>query len=374
MNSPFEPLSDITDPLLAWYHAHARILPWRQSIDPYRVWVSEIMLQQTRVEAVIPYFNRFLAALPNVYALAQASEDQLFKLWEGLGYYSRVRNMKKAAGILCSSFDGVFPDSADALSALPGIGEYTAGAIASIAFDKPAPAVDGNVLRVVSRLCTLNGDVTKNPLRKAIGEALQKIYPLPHGVALHGVKIYPAGSNRDFTQALMELGAIVCLPNGQPLCEKCPLRNGCRAQIGGTTADYPAKKEKKERRREDKTVLLLRCGHRVALCRREEKGVLSGMWQFPNLKGALTEDQVQNYFDQRGISIVRIRPGPSAVHIFTHLEWHMVSFYADCRQEVGENTEYEFVTMDELSDTIALPTAFRAFQKALVKQFSLLED
>ena len=237
--------------LLPWYEANRRDLPWRRDREPYHVWLSEIMLQQTRVEAVKGYYLRFLDALPSIPDLADADPDALHKLWEGLGYYSRVRNLQKAARVIVEQYGGVFPSDHAAIRALPGIGDYTAGAVASICFGQPTPAVDGNVLRVTSRVDACYDPITDPKVKKAVGARL--------------AAVYPAGRCGDFTQSLMELGATVCVPNGAPHCEVCPCRDFCRARALGCQTELPVKAAKKERRVEEKTVFLLRCGERVAL-------------------------------------------------------------------------------------------------------------
>ncbi len=236
-------LSQITEPLLAWYEKNARVLPWRENTDAYRVWVSEIMLQQTRVDTVIPYYERFLRRFPDVAALAAAPEQELLKMWEGLGYYSRVRNMQKAAQQICEKYNGIFPNEYEQLLSLPGIGAYTAGAVASIAWNKPYAAVDGNVLRVVTRLTADSREISDTKFKNEITAALQEIYP----VDKCGI----------FTQSLMELGAVVCMPNGTPRCTECPLQSLCSACAAGTQPEYPVKKKKAQRRIEDKTVLIM---------------------------------------------------------------------------------------------------------------------
>ena len=272
-------LKKIVQPLLDWYDANARILPWREQPEPYRVWLSEIMLQQTRVEAVKPYFERFLAALPTIRSLAEAPEDRLMKLWEGLGYYNRARNLQKAARMILERHNGMFPSDFEEILALPGIGEYTAGAISSIAFGRPVPAVDGNVLRVMSRLLESAEDIAQPAVKVNITHALKQIYPEQR-----------CG---DFTQSLMELGATVCLPNGKPKCRECPLAELCLARLNGKVAELPVKAPKKARKLENRTVLLLFCGNRIAIRRREEKGLLAGLYEFPNREGSLTGEPIR---------------------------------------------------------------------------------
>ncbi|MBQ3141261.1 MAG: A/G-specific adenine glycosylase, partial [Clostridia bacterium] len=268
----------IVQPLLDWYAQNKRVLPWRENTDPYRVWVSEIMLQQTRVEAVIPYYLRFLERFPSVQALADAPEDELLKAWEGLGYYSRARNLQKTARIVCEKFGGRFPSDYEQLLKLPGIGVYTAGAIASIAFEKPTPAVDGNVLRVLSRLTESHDDITEPAVKARFTQLL--------------ADVYPSTRRGDFTQSLMELGATVCVPNGPARCGQCPLAQLCKAQLHGIQHLLPVKAPKQTRRSEDKTVLLLRCGQRYAVRRREPDGLLGGLWEFPSLNGTLSAQEV----------------------------------------------------------------------------------
>ena len=261
--------------LIDWCAAVLRPLPWRLSPTPYHVWISEIMLQQTRIEAVIPYYARFLEALPDVAALAAAEEDRLLKLWEGLGYYSRARNLQKAAKLVMADFGGELPREAAKLKTLPGIGDYTAGAIASIAYGEPEPAVDGNVLRVMTRLLARSDDVMLPKTRADISALLREVYPRGEAAGL-------------LTEGIMELGETLCLPNAAPKCEACPLKELCRASLAGETERYPVKSPPKARRIEQRTVLLLRCGERYAVRKRTGKGLLAGLWEFPN-GGALDE-------------------------------------------------------------------------------------
>ena len=340
-------LPAMVEPLLAWYGRHARVLPWRQDVSPYRVWVSEIMLQQTRVEAVKPYFERFLAALPDVAHLAAASEDTLNKLWEGLGYYSRVRNMGRAARVMMERFDGQFPtDYADVLS-LPGIGAYTAGAICSISYGQPTPAVDGNVLRVWARIADSSDDVLKQQTKAAVTEALRVVYP--------------AGQCGAFTQALMELGATVCVPNGAPKCDICPAAHVCRAFHRGTARSLPVKSPKKARRVEQRTVYVLTCGGRVAVRKRTEKGLLAGLWEFPNVLGKYPVETFQTPLHGWGVQAVDLKQSIEAKHIFTHVEWHMTGYFVEC---ANQPDAFLWVTKEEFARDIALPSAFRAFYDA----------
>ena len=340
-------LEQIVHPLLEWYDANARILPWRASRDPYRIWISEIMLQQTRVETVRPYFERFLAELPTIRSLAEVPEERLMKLWEGLGYYNRVRNMQKAARIILERHGGIFPSDPDEILALPGIGEYTAGAIASIAFQQPVPAVDGNVLRVAARLIESQEDPASPRVRANLVAALKKIYPEER-----------CG---DFTQSLMELGATVCLPNGKPKCGQCPLAELCLAKRNNRTDELPVKPPKKPRRIERKTVLLILCGEKTAICRRNSRGLLAGLFEFPNREGDLSVDEIRRELT----TAQEIRPFLPARHIFSHVEWEMKSYRIRVPEELPQ---FQWIGRRELAEEITLPTAFQPFRKALLAE------
>jgi len=308
------PLPALPGPLLQWYRTNARDLPWRHTDDPYRIWVSEIMLQQTRVAAVLGYYERFLAAFPSVEALAAAPEDRLMKLWEGLGYYSRARNLQKTAKIVTEQFGGRFPATFEGLLALPGIGDYTAGAIASAAFALPEPAVDGNVLRVVSRLTDCRDDITAPAVKKAVREQLRAVMP----AAETDIRI--------FNQATMELGATVCAPNGPPKCGMCPAAAFCLGNIRNTAESLPVKARKKARRAEDKTVFLLVRDGQIALRRRPDTGLLAGLWEFPNRDGSLGESSAAAAVSDWGLAPADWLEKITAKHIFTHVEWHMTGY------------------------------------------------
>ncbi len=339
-------LTIIVAPLLAWYDKKARILPWREYPTPYRVWLSEIMLQQTRVEAVKPFFDRFFAEAPDIASLAALSEDKLLKLWEGLGYYNRARNLKKAAQQIILKFNGKLPASYEQLLSLPGIGEYTAGAIASIAYGIPVPAVDGNVLRVLARLLAYDGDILSNVVKRHFRVLLQNMIPQQR-----------AG---DFNQALMELGATVCLPNGMPRCADCPLQAICRANAEGTVLAFPVKKVKNARRIEDRTVFLLYQGDKIAIHKREAKGLLAGLWEFPNITGLVEGQEIVKYLETIGLVVEKFFIGKKAKHVFTHIEWHMQSYDIMVRGEAKEEN-WLWVKKDELEEKYSLPTAFRIF-------------
>ena len=344
-----ELLARVPAPLLAWYDKEARDLPWRQNTDPYRVWVSEIMLQQTRVEAVIPYYERFLAAFPDLKALADAPEEQLLKLWEALGSYSRARNLQKAAREALSRFGGL-PGQVQELSSLPGIGAYTAGAIASIAFSRPVPAVDGNVLRVVARLTDSHDDVLSPAVKREAEKAVAAV--IPHD------------RPGDFNQAVMDLGATVCLPNGAPRCEVCPLAELCLGLARSTAPELPVKTKKKERRVEEKTVLVLIDGEgRAALERRPARGLLAGLWQLPLLSGHAAEKELHQALEGWGMQAQSLRPLENAVHIFSHVEWRMTGWLARVR---GEGP-FTWTAPEELEERYALPSAFRAYRPACLE-------
>ena len=333
----------LPDALLPWYDKDHRDLPWRQTRDPYRIWVSEIMLQQTRVEAVKDYYARFLAALPTVSSLSEADMEVLHKLWEGLGYYSRVRNMKKAAQTIMDQHGGLFPGDYAAVLALPGIGEYTAGAICSIAFGQRTPAVDGNVLRIISRLTDDPTPIDGASYKKEVKTALECIYPERAG---------------DFTQALMELGATVCGPNRVPDCAACPCKAFCLAHLRGTAETLPVKKPKAKRRREEMTVLILRCGDQYALRKRPGKGLLASLWEFPHVPGKLNAAEAICEVEKMGISVMDIYRQVERKHIFTHIEWEMRGIYMEVKAPAGE---MQWFSGAQIQNDAALPTAFRQF-------------
>lgn len=341
-------LKQIVKPLLSWYDGHARVLPWREDRHPYRIWVSEIMLQQTRVEAVKPFFERFIKALPDVGALAECPEDELLKLWEGLGYYNRVRNMQRAARIVMDQYGGEFPADYEKLLSLPGIGRYTAGAIGSIAFGIPRPAVDGNVLRVLSRVKASSEDILKQSVKDRMEKEVQKVIPEDR-----------AG---DFNQALIELGAIVCVPNGKARCGSCPLAFCCMAREQGIVDELPKKKAKKERRLEKKTVLVLREGDRVGIRKRSSRGLLAGMYELPNLEGCLGEDEVLGWIREQGLSPLRILPLAGAKHIFSHVEWQMTGYAVSLEEtEHMDQDGLFFIDAKETEEKYPIPAAFAAY-------------
>lgn len=336
-------IARLPEALLPWYAKHKRELPWRQDADPYHIWLSEIMLQQTRVEAVKGYYTRFLEQLPTVSALAECDDEKLYKLWEGLGYYSRVRNLKKAAQQIMTVHGGVFPEAYSQLLALPGIGEYTAGAVCSIAFDQPTPAVDGNVLRVISRITDDDTPIDLPSYKKGVQQALAGIYPARAG---------------DFTQALMELGATVCGPNRAPDCEHCPCKDFCLGFARRTGEKLPVRVPKRQRRTQKLTVFILSCDGRIALQKRPNEGLLAGLWQFPNVPGKLDMKAALKQVEEFSLKPKEIIMKVDKKHIFTHIEWDMRGVYVEVREPDGGLL---WLTEEELRKQAALPTAFRQF-------------
>lgn len=308
MNKKYQKLSA---KVLSYYRQKRRILPWREDPTPYHVWISEIMLQQTRVDTVIPYFERFVKTFPTIRALAEGDKDTLLKLWEGLGYYSRARNIHKAARIVVEQYGGELPDNKEELMKLPGIGSYTAGAIASIAFGKKETAVDGNLIRVGARLLAYDRSVTNTEGKRDLENFWASLLPEDAG---------------DFNQAIMDIGATICLPNVGPLCTICPISEFCIAFEHGSQTDLPKKTTKKPRRIEKKTIFLLYFEDEILLEKRSDSGLLRGMWQFPMIDGHLSEDEARDHLKSSGLSAIRIHRGPQAKHIFSHIEWHMVAW------------------------------------------------
>lgn len=337
--------------LLSWYDKEHRLLPWRYEVSAYRTWVSEIMLQQTRVEAVIPYFLRFMETLPALSDLAAAEDDLLHKLWEGLGYYSRVRNMKKCACVCMERYGGVLPASYEELLALPGIGPYTAGAIASIAYGEAVCAVDGNVMRVFARVCNDDTDIAKPAAKKQFQERAQAFLPIER----------PG----DFNQALMELGALICLPNGEPKCALCPVQAYCRAYARRTQSQLPKRTAKKARRVEKRTVFVCVAQNRIQLLQRPDKGLLAGLYGFAMSDTPCTKRQAEERYPNAE-RIIRLR---EHTHIFSHVEWRMNAFLI-----VLPQGDPQFYTIRQIREDFAIPTAFRPFYEAACQWIQAQED
>ena len=349
MSEPFL----IAQPLLRWFWANHRVLPFRSDPTPYHVWVSEIMLQQTRVAAAVPYYERFVQELPDIPALAACEEERLLKLWEGLGYYSRVRNLQKAARIVCEQYGGQLPGDLAALKKLPGIGDYTAGAIASIGFGIPAPAVDGNVLRVFARLYNNEGDIMQPAVKAA---TTQKV-----------MAQQPAEAPGDFNQALMELGALVCTP-GQPDCAACPLQALCLGRQSGNPARLPQKAPKKARKKCELTLCLAQdAAGRWLLQKRGEQGVLAGLWQPLVLaEEALDEKKALAAAQKLLPAAVLLKEKPlKAKHIFTHLEWHMTA-YVMAVPCTPPPEGCVWASPAQLEQEYTLPGAFKTLRKRML--------
>ena len=343
--------------LLEWYDENRRILPWREDPSPYHVWLSEIMLQQTRVEAVRDYYARFLEALPTIEALAKADEDLCTKLWQGLGYYSRVRNLHKAAVQIMEEYGGDMPRSSRELQKLSGIGPYTAAAIASICFDERIPAIDGNLLRVFSRMTGYEIDIKSNAAKAA-------------ALAFYDA-VFPQTRCGDFNQALMDLGATVCLPNGAPHCESCPWAEHCRAKADGTWQQLPVILPKAKRTVEHKTVFLIYYQGKLALRRRPDKGLLAGLYEYPNAEGTLRPQELSEYLRTLGFSAVQTRSLGTAKHIFTHKEWHMTGWeiladeWEDFSSGKPRRHELFLASASDLQDVYSIPSAFAKYTEQI---------
>lgn len=343
-----ERLRSVNEPLLKWYCLNARELPWRENPLPYRVWISEIMLQQTRIEAVKPYFERFMKELPDVTDLAKVEEDRLMKLWEGLGYYSRARNLKKAAEQIVNEYGGQMPSCYQQLVKLPGIGSYTAGAIASIAYNETVPAVDGNVLRVLSRVLASREDILKQSVKKRMEVMLRETMPKEAGA---------------FNQGIMELGETICIPNGKPRCEECPLMQLCLACQEKLTDEIPFKTAPKKRRCEDRTVCILEYHNQIGIRKRKATGLLASLYELPNVEGYLKPEQLAEAFGLDSEAIISCEPLPAAKHIFSHVEWHMAGYRIRLGRELPKT--YISVQKEELKTIYPLPNAFGRYTKLI---------
>jgi A/G-specific adenine glycosylase len=337
--------------LLNWYDREARVLPWRSDPTPYRVWISEMMLQQTRVDTVIPYFNRFVTELPDIQSLAAVDEDKLLKLWQGLGYYSRAMNLKRAAVEIMEKHGGRLPSDRKTLQTLPGIGPYSAGAISSIAFNQVEILMDGNVLRVMARLYGIETDIGDKNTQSSIAEILNQLIS--------------AKRPGDFNQAMMELGATRCIPNGAPLCSICPVAEECVACLENRTGEIPFKTQKKPREIQKQTVLLLHYNGKYALEKRNQTGLLAKLWAFPTVEGHIGQEACVDSLKETGYSVSGIRPLPPAKHIFTHVEWHMIGYLVEISALPIQNP-YGWATVEEMDKTYAIPKAHSYYQKLIL--------
>ena len=347
-------MKETVRPLVEWFRENQRDLPWRKRMDAYRVWISEIMLQQTRVEAVKPYYERFLKELPDVKALAEVPEDRLLKLWEGLGYYNRARNLKEAACQIMEKYGGRFPETYEEIRGLKGIGNYTAGAVSSFVYGIRKPAVDGNVLRVVTRITADGSDIAKAGTRTKVEREVEEVIP--------------AEAAGDFNQSLIELEAIVCVPNGEPKCGICPVSGICLAHAQGRETEFPVKAKKKERRIEKRTILVFRDNEKTAVRKRPDTGLLAGLYEFPGTEGHLKQSEAVRYAKSLGLMPIRIKKLGSAKHIFSHVEWHMVGYEVmvdelekNMREQDAAPGEIVFAELRELKEHYPMPSAFEAY-------------
>lgn len=339
-------LEKIVEPIVKWYKENKRMLPWRKQKNPYAIWISEIMLQQTRIEAVKVYYERFMREIPNIETLANIEEEVLLKLWEGLGYYSRAKNLKKAAIKICEEYDGNMPKYYEQLVELPGIGEYTAGAIASIAYHERVPAVDGNVLRVISRIIGSTKDILLPDTKKEMTAKLKAIMPKEAG---------------DFNEGLMELGERVCIPNGEPFCSNCPLQAYCVAYKQGLTNQIPVRIKKTKRKYEERLIFVLEWKDKIAIQKRGEKGLLAGMYEFPNVmkkEGLIIKQilQMWNLEEEQKEALGK------AKHIFSHIEWNMEGWRIKVK---NKNEQFIWVKKEEIIEKYAIPEAFGYYKNKL---------
>ncbi len=351
--------------LLQWYLANKREMPWRDTGNAYDVWLSEIMLQQTRIEAVKPKYIAFKKALPTIESLSQCNDEKLMKLWEGLGYYSRARNLKKCAITLVEQYDGKLPQDVSTLKKLPGIGPYTAGAISSIAYNQIASAVDGNVLRILARVFLDSRDIRMQEVRKDYEDVILAFLTEYQNDLLK----YDAEANAHITQGLMELGETICIPNGKPNCTLCPLADGCKAHQTHATDQIPYRSALKERKIVPRTLFIIRDGDRFLLHKRQAKGLLAGLYEFPGIDQHLNKSQIGKQIEKLGLEALKVNLLPTSKHIFTHLEWHMQAYEVFVSNiDVLQSDEYLLLTKKELQQ-FAIPSAFKKY----IEYYSLKE-
>ncbi len=326
--------------LLEWHDKNARDLPWRGEKDPYKIWVSEIMLQQTTAQTVKGYYARFLDAFPTVEALAAADEERVLKLWEGLGYYSRARNLMKAAAIVARDMNGRLPGDAAALKKLPGIGDYTAAAIASMGYGQPEPAMDGNLTRVLARVTAEQGCVGETAVKKRLRAA--------------GEALIDRERPGDFNQAMMGLGNLVCVP-GRPRCEQCPVAEFCRAHELGCEGDLPHMPPKIDKKKERRGVAIVVCGERVLVRRRSKNALLGGLWEYPNFENAADAESLIECLEELGVRARFVKRLGAANHVFTHKVWQMTAFLFTAESLPSED-DLRGAAPDELA-RLPMPTA-----------------
>ena len=343
--------------ILTWYISHRREMPWREDPTPYRIWISEIMLQQTRVDTVIPYFNNFMEKYPTIESLANSDEDELMKYWEGLGYYSRIRNIRETALNIVSNYNGEIPETFDELLKLKGIGEYTAGAIASEAFGQIVPAVDGNVFRVFARLTAKEDDLRDLKFQKRLKEAV--------------TSVLPESQIGDFNQGLIELGALICIPKGSPKCGLCPVKDLCLSNKFNLQDKIPVKSKAKQRTVQEKTVFILQFQDKFAVRKRDDQNLLAGLFEIPNVEGFYTIDEAKIIVEEMGLAVSGIHMIKDRKVIFTHIEWILQGYYVHVE---NENEQYIFETKENLIQKYTLATAFREYLKIMEEPQQLSLD
>jgi len=345
---------EMTENLLQWFDVYARKLPWRESKEPYHIWLSEIMLQQTRVDTVIEYYKNWLQVFPTIQALASASEDQVLKQWQGLGYYSRARNFHKAAKMIVEQEQGRFPEAAELWRELPGVGEYTAAAISSIAFDQVIPVFDGNVIRVMTRLLAIKEDPTKKQIKEQ----------------LYQQSLLWISSERpgDYNQAMMELGATICLPNGKPLCSACPISNYCCIVESEEWREIPQKKEAGRRKIEQRTVFVLRNHEKILIQKRSETGLLANLWELPSVEGHLNHKEALSWLNTTNYRQTSLEPIDQVFkHVFSHLEWHMRVWLIDVNP-CNTDKEMNWIHLPDMLTQYAMPVAFNGILNFISKK------
>lgn len=343
-------MQKITEELISWYQENKRDLPWRHTKNPYYIWISEIMLQQTRVETVKEYFIRFIKKLPTLTDLAEIDEDELLKLWEGLGYYSRVRNMQKTAKRLIENGYDNLPNTKDELLNLPGIGEYTAGAILSIAYDIPTIAIDGNVYRVIGRVYEINASLNKPATYKIYANILEKLLPKENA--------------SNFTQSFMDLGSLICTPKN-PKCEICPLNKKCGAYKKNIQENYPVKEKKKVQKIEERVVYLYKCKNKYAIEKRKETGLLASLYEFPNTLESSSLIDIENDLLEKKIPYQSILEIGESKHVFSHKIWYMKGYLIELKKPLKD---YLWVTKEELQNKYSIPSAFSYFYDYIINR------